>query len=70
MNILTYQLALAIEALVRASRRWHARYAYRQARARSKAIRDQYTLLGAELLHALRTEADAHVRMSEINNEK
>lgn len=56
--------------LGRALHRLHARYVYRQARARSKKIREEYTMVGAELLHALRAEAEANLKMHEINRKK
>lgn len=59
-----------LHLLCRATRRWHARHLYRKAHARSLRIRDEYALLGAELLHALRAEADAHLRMTTINRQK
>jgi len=59
-----------LHLLCRALRRLHARCAYRQARARSQRIRDNYMLLGAELLSALRAEADANLRMTNANRQK
>ena len=59
-----------LHLLRRAIRRWHARHLYRKAHARSQRIRDEYTMLGAELLAALRAEADANLRMTHTNHQK
>ena len=44
--------------------------AVNKAAARSQRIRDNYMLLGAELLSALRAEADANLRMTNANRQK
>ncbi|CAN7739696.1 hypothetical protein [Duganella sp. LjRoot269] len=47
-----------------------ARHAHRQSIERAKHLRAEYTLLGHELLQALRAQADAQVRLTETIRQK
>jgi ATP phosphoribosyltransferase regulatory subunit HisZ len=47
-----------------------ARRVHRQSIERAKRLREEYTLVGAELLHALRAKADAEVHLTETIRQK